>query len=384
MKKQIIFSLVLNLVSMKSKHLTTAIFFLFFIAASAQDTIYFDKHEAEIQNPKKAKFYRIIQRDSLDKNLASAIENYKSGKIKSKAKLVNQSSVPAKERKTGMTAFVLDKDGKTQWLYHGKYMEWYEKGQLKKYIDFKNGGSSNKLITHWPNGKVKRNEKYDSSFKKLKGECFDENGTALPFTDYFKVPVFDCLKFGTMQIFLSKNFKYPKAFSEKQIMGKMFINSYVNAKGKIVKSSIIRGIEPQFDKEVAALLSKIPIAIGANRLKANPFIGIVDEMALFNRVLSAAEIQGIMNNGISIVTSVKETKAELEMKVYPNPSNGVFQLSTTAANVQYKLVDLVGKELLSGTFSNTFNLNVNQLPKGAYLLNYQADGKQGIQKLMIK
>ena len=50
-----------------------------------------------------------------------------------------------------------------------------------------------------------------------------------------------------------------------------------------------------------------PIRIGceANNAKGQPYTGTIDEVAIFNRELSAAEIQDIYSNGIGISSPVK-------------------------------------------------------------------------------
>jgi len=243
---------------MKLKQLTITIFLLLTYAIYAQDTIYFDKHEAEIDNQKKARFYRIIRRDSLDKNLAKATDYFKSGKIKTIANLVDESSVPAKEKKSGLHAFLLSKDGKTKWLNNGKYMEWFKNGKLKKDIDFRNGGMNNQLITYWPNGRVKRREQYDNSWKMLRGVCYESDGLLGQFLPYFQFPVYDFKAFGSMQTFINKNLQYPKALSDKQCTGKMSIHSFIDSNGEFYKNTITKGIHPELDNAVNKLLSRLP------------------------------------------------------------------------------------------------------------------------------
>ena len=254
---------------MNPKELIFSIFLLLTSALSAQDTIYFDKYKAEISLPKKAKSYRIFRRDSLDKNLAQVTDYYKSGKIQSTANVVYEYSVPAKERKTGLRAFILDKNG-NKWLYNGKYMEWYKKGELKKDIDFKNGGSNNQLFTYWRNGKIKRREQYDNSWKMLKGVCYGTDGLLLDFSPYFKLPIYDYKEFASMQMFVNRNFKYPTTNASKQFMGKMYIQSYVDLRGKFYKNTITKGIQPKLDSAVSKLLNKLPYCIAPARCDEEP------------------------------------------------------------------------------------------------------------------
>ena len=91
-------------------------------------------------------------------------------------------------------------------------------------------------------------------------------------------------------------------------------------------------------------------------------------------------------------TSVNETLYEaLQLRVYPNPASEVINLSmqtATATNVQLELLTAAGRSaysastLISGYHQQT--IDVSKLPAGLYFLRLTADGKTGVQKVVIQ
>ena len=53
--------------------------------------------------------------------------------------------------------------------------------------------------------------------------------------------------------------------------------------------------------------------------------------------------------------------------VYPNPSNGIFKVSSLQSG-NYSIFSATGKEILSSDFSNDFVVDLSDFPKGMYIL----------------
>jgi hypothetical protein len=77
-----------------------------------------------------------------------------------------------------------------------------------------------------------------------------------------------------------------------------------------------------------------------------------------------------------------------EVKVYPNPSNGVFNVKTDkiSGNLNLRLVDMAGKSLWKGSYS-TFNqtlytLDFTYLPAGVYVLEVKTNKEYHTVKLV--
>lgn len=83
-----------------------------------------------------------------------------------------------------------------------------------------------------------------------------------------------------------------------------------------------------------------------------------------------------------MVSSVFEVISGVELEVFPNPSNGVFNISWTGAiggDVQFNIVDALGRNVEAGVWNGTgssFNtvLDLGSLENGVYSLSMIADG----------
>lgn len=73
------------------------------------------------------------------------------------------------------------------------------------------------------------------------------------------------------------------------------------------------------------------------------------------------------------------------VKVYPNPSEGVFTVASGFSNHTISVMDITGKKIWEDDFRDAnHTLTLTHLPKGLYLLNYRADGGQFTQKIIIQ
>jgi photosystem II stability/assembly factor-like uncharacterized protein len=90
----------------------------------------------------------------------------------------------------------------------------------------------------------------------------------------------------------------------------------------------------------------------------------------------------------SNLASIKQIAANNnQVTVYPNPSNGYFNLSLThsAANTEISVCDMPGNEVYKTTLKeNTLNIDLSAMQKGMYLLKLQSGNTSNIQKLIIQ
>ena len=70
-----------------------------------------------------------------------------------------------------------------------------------------------------------------------------------------------------------------------------------------------------------------------------------------------------------------------DILIYPNPTQGniTIEMSKYGEEVNYRLHDIRGAEISSGTFKNTETLNLSQQPKGLLLLTLR-DATRGLLK----
>src|SRR5688572_441505 len=103
-----------------------------------QDTTYFIDNWTETNSIDQANYYTVVLHDIVDTNSATEYSYFVSGQIKTKRE------------------FCSFKDK----IEDGKIREWYESGQLKRDIDYKDGNMHGKLLTYWDNGNPKRIDNY--------------------------------------------------------------------------------------------------------------------------------------------------------------------------------------------------------------------------------
>ena len=84
------------------------------------------------------------------------------------------------------------------------------------------------------------------------------------------------------------------------------------------------------------------------------------------------------------VTSGIKNYDEKQMRIYPNPNNGIFsiKLNKLYDKIDISIRDLTGKTVYSGMFSNILNINlsINKIPSGVYFVNIQSGTNQKIIK----
>ncbi|MBI4946938.1 MAG: T9SS type A sorting domain-containing protein, partial [Bacteroidetes bacterium] len=91
---------------------------------------------------------------------------------------------------------------------------------------------------------------------------------------------------------------------------------------------------------------------------------------------------------VNCVTAIVEKNAGTGISVYPNPSNGQFQLiigngQLVTGNEQVSIYNMLGDKVYSTIITNhTSNLNLN-VPGGIYFLQIKSENGIIVQKLTI-
>ncbi len=80
---------------------------------------------------------------------------------------------------------------------------------------------------------------------------------------------------------------------------------------------------------------------------------------------------------------VIKTDKQNNLSVYPNPSSGVFNLYSEEAVLNYSILDLSGK-VIQQKIGNYKKVNLNQLPKGVYILRINTVNNNYIKRLILK
>jgi hypothetical protein len=88
------------------------------------------------------------------------------------------------------------------------------------------------------------------------------------------------------------------------------------------------------------------------------------------------------------ITSVEfNTISEAQIQTFPNPSTGEFQIQTSGFHIEkITITDLAGKTVFidQAEFSGNKTLNLDQLSKGVYMINFKAPGQWITKKLIIQ
>jgi V8-like Glu-specific endopeptidase len=74
---------------------------------------------------------------------------------------------------------------------------------------------------------------------------------------------------------------------------------------------------------------------------------------------------------------------ENEFFVYPNPSDGIFNIESSLETVNYNIYDVTGRMIYSGTINNLVQINLSDYPKGLYLLKVDNETNM-FSKIIIK
>jgi hypothetical protein len=92
----------------------------------------------------------------------------------------------------------------------------------------------------------------------------------------------------------------------------------------------------------------------------------------------------IMNSGIATQQLSNESFDVSKIKVYPNPSNGIFTVDTDLPT-EVKVLDITGKVVFTGfDITKQNSINVSNLQQGVYLLKIKNDLGEQTEKIVIK
>ena len=97
-------------------------------------------------------------------------------------------------------------------------------------------------------------------------------------------------------------------------------------------------------------------------------------------------------DGGFVATGITPVSTAYQMKLYPNPSTGLFYISFDAANnlpVNLQVTDAMGKLVLQETFKDKSQLwlksiDLRRYPQGVYFLKLENDGNETLHRLMVQ
>jgi len=95
------------------------------------------------------------------------------------------------------------------------------------------------------------------------------------------------------------------------------------------------------------------------------------------------------SNGLSEVTQVKmsptglASPSESLLKIYPNPSHGIFTITGFINTANIEIMNAVGEQIYRNETTLPVSLDLSGRPKGVYLLKVETDNRVFFEKIVI-
>ena len=84
--------------------------------------------------------------------------------------------------------------------------------------------------------------------------------------------------------------------------------------------------------------------------------------------------------------STPEIDLSSQIKIYPNPSNGIFKIekSNSIGNMEIEVYDIYGKVILSQEMNNNLNtIDLKTVSKGIYMVKITSNGLQTMKRIVV-
>lgn len=126
------------------------------------------------------------------------------------------------------------------------------------------------------------------------------------------------------------------------------------------------------------------LVIGTGRYTTRQFFdGTIDDLRIYNRVLSTQEIDSLYNMP-SPTTSLREnSQNDFSFDVYPNPSNGSFTFKASAPGTVL-LTDVTGKAMQQFTVRKNETVRIEEYSSGVYFLKFTHQQQSITRKVLVE
>ncbi len=139
-----------------------------------------------------------------------------------------------------------------------------------------------------------------------------------------------------------------------------------------------------------ATSSDVPFTIGWNTHPSFPMWmnGDIDDVRIYNRVLSACEVDSVCST--NLVSGISDQVSEIALRIFPNPNTGAFTVALpepAPPGMRFRLLDLTGRlvlEMPAETGIASQSVNAVKLPSGLYLLQVISDHRVLAVKRFVK
>lgn len=122
--------------------------------------------------------------------------------------------------------------------------------------------------------------------------------------------------------------------------------------------------------------------LGNSNTNLYPFNGTLDDVKIFDKTLCADEIDSLFQQGS---LSINENSLESSINVFPNPSNGTFNVNSDTPIDLIEIYSLDGKliQTLKTDNENLSPIKINNLTNGTYLLKIIQSEKYSLKKIIV-
>lgn len=112
---------------------------------------------------------------------------------------------------------------------------------------------------------------------------------------------------------------------------------------------------------------------------SNPSTFSIDDLKIYNYALTDAQVTSLYTN--NTLSSSDFTQNNIEVAVYPNPTNNILNIDTKEEVLSVEVFALQGQKVMS---SKENKINVSELPAGIYLVRIQDVNNNIATKKIIK
>jgi hypothetical protein len=154
---------------------------------------------------------------------------------------------------------------------------------------------------------------------------------------------------------------------------------------RIYIDGILNASRPQALVTSGGSASQKYVYLGATNLSLNYYRGGVNDLRIYNRVLTQAEITALATFPTATALS-KANREEVTVNIYPNPTNGQITIDTDESlyNSNFIVKNMLGQNISQGIINSANQMIEIGGPKGIYFVELISTDNKRIIKKVIK
>ncbi|RZK33082.1 MAG: TonB family protein [Hymenobacter sp.] len=127
---------------------------------------------------------------------------------------------------------------------HGRFLEYYEDGQLHLQGDFIANKRQGDFLVYYPDGQLRRRDHYEAG-QRTAGECFSSDGQPVTYFEYEQKPVYPAGDGGSLAVVtaIQHQIHYPTEALRYRLAGTIKVKFVVDAAGDVRDASVVGGVD---------------------------------------------------------------------------------------------------------------------------------------------